>query len=122
MRNAVPGLGLSIARDISHALPQRLLINIDQATAEAAKQTLLTRCGDASVEVKPHSKVNPLTLSSVPMRAEAPVGVPVCPTCRSTNVRRITGGRKVARVAAIGLFAAPKAMKSYECLTCKARW
>jgi DNA-directed RNA polymerase subunit RPC12/RpoP len=51
-----------------------------------------------------------------------PADVPRCPTCGSLNVQRITGGRKAARVALIGVFAAPKAMKSYECLNCKARW
>jgi hypothetical protein len=64
-----------------------------------------------------------LRTSQPPARADdPPVGVPRCPTCGATTVKRITGAQKVGRVALIGVFAAPKAMKSYECLNCKARW
>ncbi|MEX0754987.1 MAG: 50S ribosomal protein L7/L12 [Actinomycetota bacterium] len=51
-----------------------------------------------------------------------PLFAPKCPTCGSPNVRRITGSAKTARVALIGVFAAPKVMKSYECGNCGARW
>jgi len=47
---------------------------------------------------------------------------PRCPTCGSHEFYRITGGRKLARFATIGVFAVPKALKSFECRNCKGRW
>ena len=42
------------------------------------------------------------------------VGVPTCPVCRSTNVQRITGGKKLGSLALVGPFALRKAMRSYR--------
>ena len=50
------------------------------------------------------------------------VRTPSCPTCGSTRIYHIGGGRKVARFALIGPFALPKAVKSFQCRNCKARW
>lgn len=62
------------------------------------------------------------TPSKASRDASVKATAPKCPTCTSANVRRITGGRKLGRLAMIGPFAIPKALKSYECLNCKARW
>ncbi|MEX0991722.1 MAG: hypothetical protein WD004_05565 [Actinomycetota bacterium] len=61
----------------------------------------------------------PLEFQRVP---HAPGPMLTCPTCGSHDVYRITGGRKAARVAVMGVFAAPKVMKSFQCRSCKGRW
>lgn len=47
--------------------------------------------------------------------------VPRCPTCGSTNVRRISTLDRAVSVGILGIFSG-KIGKNYECLNCKAKW
>jgi len=113
----ITGLGLKEAKDLVDGVPSVIAANLTQEQAEDTKAVLLRASRGAEVRIEP-SKASQLS----PGWADDGGHRPKCPTCGSTNVRRITGGKKVARVALIGVFAAPKAMKSYECMNCKARW
>lgn len=48
--------------------------------------------------------------------------VPRCPTCGSTNIKRISGLSKAGSVAIFGVFALGKASKTFECLNCHYKW
>lgn len=49
--------------------------------------------------------------------------MPHCPSCGSTNVRRISSGEKVASTLVFGIFS-NKRKKQFQCLNpnCKYRW
>jgi len=44
-----------------------------------------------------------------------------CPTCKSTNVRRINGVERGASIAMLGIFSR-KINKTFECGSCKFTW
>ena len=46
---------------------------------------------------------------------------PKCPTCGSTNVKRISTLNRAVSIGVFGLFSS-KIGKNYECLHCKAKW
>lgn len=46
---------------------------------------------------------------------------PHCPTCGSTNIKKITGTERAASVIGLGIFS-KKINKSYKCLKCKCTW
>jgi len=47
--------------------------------------------------------------------------IPKCPTCGSTNIKRITTLDRAVSVGTLGLLSG-KIGKNYECLNCKAKW
>lgn len=46
---------------------------------------------------------------------------PHCPTCGSTNIKRITGTERAVSVIGLGMFS-KKINNSYKCLNCKTTW
>lgn len=46
---------------------------------------------------------------------------PKCPTCGSTNVKKISTGKKAIGFATVGIFSSNFG-KTYECLQCKHKW
>lgn len=46
---------------------------------------------------------------------------PKCPTCGSTNIKRITTANRAVSVLTLGILSG-KIGKNYECLDCKAKW
>lgn len=46
---------------------------------------------------------------------------PHCPTCNSTNIRKIPTGKKISGGLMFGLFS-NNVRKTYECLNCKYKW
>lgn len=50
-----------------------------------------------------------------------PKNVPKCPTCQSTNIKKIGTGERVASVAMFGLFS-KKINKSFKCNNCGYTW
>ena len=106
-------LGLYEAKtlvDESETAPQSILMGVEESEAEACV-ALFEQAG-AVMTVGPGSRE---------LHADIQASTRVS-DLRFTPCPSDTGGRKAARVAMIGVFAAPKAMKSYECLNCKARW
>ena len=59
-------------------------------------------------------KSNPLVKKKVDNR-------PKCPTCQSTNIRKIGSGERVASVVGLGLFSR-KINKTWMCNNCKHTW
>ena len=49
------------------------------------------------------------------------VGVPKCPTCGSTNIRKISTGERMVSVGILGLFS-KKINKSFKCNKCGYTW
>lgn len=49
------------------------------------------------------------------------VGVPKCPTCGSTNIRKISTGERMVSVGMLGLFS-KKINKSFKCNSCGYTW
>ena len=47
---------------------------------------------------------------------------PRCPTCRSSNVHKISAASKIGSAVMIGIFALGKIGKTYQCNDCKCRW
>ena len=48
-------------------------------------------------------------------------GVPKCPTCGSTNIRKISTGERMVSVGMLGLFS-KKINKSFKCNSCGYTW
>lgn len=46
---------------------------------------------------------------------------PKCPTCGSTNIKRITTANRAVSVLTLGILSG-KIGKNYECLDCKVKW
>ena len=49
-------------------------------------------------------------------------GKPHCPTCGSTNLKKISGLSKAGSVALWGVFAAGRTSKTWHCNKCGAEW
>lgn len=49
------------------------------------------------------------------------LNTPRCPTCRSTNIKKISAARKVTGVALFGLFS-KTAKSQFECGSCGYKW
>ncbi len=47
--------------------------------------------------------------------------IPKCPTCGSTNIKRISALNRAVSIGMLGVFSG-KIGKNYECLNCKAKW
>lgn len=45
-----------------------------------------------------------------------------CPTCGSTNVKKISGASKVGSAVAFGVFSLGKLSKTFECKNCGYKW
>lgn len=54
-------------------------------------------------------------------RSSQQTNIPKCPTCGSTNVKRITTANRAVSVLTLGILSG-KIGKNYECLDCKAKW
>lgn len=48
--------------------------------------------------------------------------VPRCPTCGSTNLKKISGLSKAGSVALWGVFAVGRTSKTWHCNKCGAEW
>ena len=80
---------------------------------------------------KPHISHTDFTLKNVQKKME-PVrynksttvsqpNVPTCPTCHSTNVRRMSGLETGASIIVLGIFSR-KINKTFQCNNCKCTW
>lgn len=49
------------------------------------------------------------------------IGIPKCPTCGSTNIRKISTGERMVSVGILGLFS-KKINKSFKCNACGYTW
>ena len=56
------------------------------------------------------------------LQFEENVNIPKCPTCGSTNIKKISGLSKVGSVALWGVFAVGKVSKQWHCNNCGSEW
>lgn len=57
----------------------------------------------------------------LPVHNTKELNIPKCPTCGSTNIRRISGSKKAASIIGFGILSSNLG-KTYECLNCKHKW
>lgn len=63
----------------------------------------------------------PVTIDSSKQPKEKEASKPKCPTCGSTNIRKIGAGERLTSVATFGLFS-KKLNKSFKCKNCGYTW
>ena len=61
------------------------------------------------------------TARPISSRSSQQTNIPKCPTCGSTNIKRITTANRAVSVLTLGIISG-KIGKNYECLDCKAKW
>lgn len=66
------------------------------------------------------SQLKQSTPQPLPQTSETD-NIPKCPTCGSTNIKKISGGKRWLTTGIFGL-GSGDALKSYECLNCQYKW
>lgn len=61
------------------------------------------------------------TQSSKLIQSTQPQNIPRCPTCNSTNIRKIKAGERTASIIGFGIFSR-KANKTWKCENCGHLW
>lgn len=61
------------------------------------------------------------TARPISSRSSQQTNIPKCPTCGSTNVKKISTGKKAIGFATVGIFSSNFG-KTYKCLQCKHKW
>ena len=80
-----------------------------------------SNCNKLVIMIEKHpSMINNRHLASKPKPVEH--NIPKCPTCGSTNLKKISGLSKAGSVALWGIFAAGRTSKTWHCNNCKAEW
>ena len=66
----------------------------------------------------PKEQLKPVTM------AQSVGNMPECPTCHSTNIERISTGKKAAYVLGVGVLAPAfkKVRSQFECKSCGYKW
>lgn len=49
------------------------------------------------------------------------INIPKCPTCGSTNIRKISGTKKAVSIIGLGILS-NNIGKTFECVNCKYKW
>ncbi len=58
---------------------------------------------------------------NLPLKKSDDDTVPKCPTCSSTNIKRISATERTTSIIGLGIFS-KKINKTYKCLNCKCTW
>lgn len=103
-----------------HPQNPQFLINSDQLKQKSPEEfhKLLIECeNQISTE-----ELRDITLSATkPYESTPKQNTPTCPTCGSTNVKKISGGKRWVTTGLFGL-GSSNIGKSYECCSCKYKW
>lgn len=75
---------------------------------------------DPELAEKIDKEVNENVRNIRPTPMQSP-NVPKCPTCGSTNIKRISTANRAVSIGLFGLLSG-KIGKNYECRNCKAKW
>ena len=75
---------------------------------------------DPELAEKIDKEVNENVRNIHPTPMQSP-NVPKCPTCGSTNIKRISTANRAVSIGLFGLLSG-KIGKNYECRNCKAKW
>lgn len=84
--------------------------NISLQEAEFIKKEIKALGGQ--VEITPYTKVQDTQIN---------ISLPKCPTCHSTNIKKIGTGERVASVVGLGLLS-KKINKTWKCCNCGYTW
>lgn len=84
--------------------------NISLQEAEYIKKEVEALGGQ--VEITPYTKVQDTQIN---------MSLPKCPTCHSTNIKKIGAGERVASVVGLGLLS-KKINKTWKCCNCGYTW
>ncbi|MBI5675852.1 MAG: hypothetical protein HZC48_08540 [Nitrospirae bacterium] len=101
----------------THELPK--LINCPDCNKEVSRRAIACpNCGC------PISKTTKGLESISTSKPSLPInhGLPMCPTCQSTVVEKISLKSKAGKVALVGIFAIGKVSKTFKCNTCGYQW
>lgn len=71
--------------------------------------------------VNKHTYNHQSTQSSKLIQSTQPQNIPKCPTCGSTNIRKIKAGERTASIIGFGIFSR-KANKTWKCENCGYLW
>ena len=71
--------------------------------------------------VNEHTYNHQSTQSSKQIQSTQPQNIPRCPTCNSTNIRKIKAGERTASIIGFGIFSR-KANKTWKCENCGHLW
>lgn len=89
------------------------------------KQAICPKCDVVLMRKKVYEQLemdkNLNAIQNEVKKLENQQNVPKCPTCGSTNIKRITTLDRAVSVGTLGLLSG-KIGKNYECLDCKAKW
>lgn len=93
-----------------------------EQTIEALKQRYCYNnpLYDPELAEKIDKEVNENVRNILPTPMQSP-NVPKCPTCGSTNIKRISTANRAVSIGLFGLLSG-KIGKNYECRDCKAKW
>ncbi len=92
-----------------------IISNIDMDNAKTIKNILLK--DNIEVEIEENDNF----ASENDHNTLIDINIPKCPTCGSTNIRRISGSKKAASIIGFGILS-NNLGKTYECLNCKYKW
>lgn len=67
--------------------------------------------------IEPKKEINVIKINN-----SAPLNIPKCPTCGSTNLSKITATQKVGKAALFGLFAVGDMSKTWKCNNCGSKF
>ncbi len=91
----------------------------DVTTAKAVCMDFKTNIYDDLY--KPHSQLSPAEIARNRQEAQDLLNKPKCPTCNSTNLKKISATSKVVNTAMFGLFGT-KRHKTFHCNNCGYEW
>ena len=75
---------------------------------------------DKELDKQIKERVHMENKNTLPMNLQSP-NVPKCPTCGSTDIKRISTANRAVSIGLFGLLSG-KIGKNYECRDCKAKW
>lgn len=91
-------------------IDERRALQLKCLEIKAQNSPKLTSCTACNKEISKQAEVCP--------HCGQPTGVHVCPKCKSTNTKVISGASKAVSVAMWGIFAANKVKSNYQCNQC----
>lgn len=99
--------------------------NCLEGTLEENKNLIAVRCkhcGKQVIVLEKHTTVDHRT-KSLEKQQESSISdnTPKCPTCGSTNIKKISVTKKLGGVIGFGIFS-KTAKSQFECLNCKYKW
>ncbi|MFR2491760.1 MAG: hypothetical protein ACLS9B_14705 [Coprococcus comes] len=94
-----------------------MMLHYRDSSVQARK--IKDTCNNQRKQINPHSQ--PTKLSTSTQTTQQSSNVPHCPTCGSTNIKKISATSKVVGAGLFGLFS-KTARSQFECKDCGYKW